>query len=79
MLASLADNAAVRILRERSGDELRKLVASLPTEGNLAHLIVAEAITEALEEFRAANGPTRKDQPACLRRQDQHMQASMAA
>ena len=42
--------AAVRILCELSGDELRKLATSRPAAGDLAHLIVAEAITEALLE-----------------------------
>ena len=71
--------AAVRILRELSGDELRKYATSRPAAGDLAHLIVVEAITEALEELRAATGPTRMDRPARLRRRDQRMQASVTA
>ena len=60
MIASLADldsldAAAFRasvtlMLRSLSGESLRRLAASWPTERSLAELIVAEAIAEALAE-----------------------------
>jgi hypothetical protein len=66
MLASLADDdaadpilAAIRALRELSGDELRKLATSRPADGDLAALIVAEAIAETLEESRSPTGKSR--------------------
>jgi hypothetical protein len=55
---------AVRLLRELSGDELRRLAASRPAGDDRAHAIVADAITEALEASRAAMGPTGKQRPA---------------
>jgi hypothetical protein len=65
---------AVRLLRELSGDELRRLAASRPAGDDRAQGIVADAITEALEASRAAMGPTRKDRPARLHRRQQRAQ-----
>ena len=79
MITALADgdvaNAAgfrdvvARMLRGLSGDALRRLAASWPTEGEVCDLIIAEAIAEALDERSAADGPARQGRSPWLGRQ----------
>ena len=66
------------MVRGLSADALRRLATSWPTEGNLADLIVTEAIAAALEEHGARAAPANSVRLSSRRRQDPNQQAKAA-
>jgi hypothetical protein len=67
------------MLRSLSGDALRRLAASWPTERSLAELIVAEAIAEALAAREGAEVPACGGTLLPFGRHDWHLLARAAA
>ena len=66
------------MVRGLSADALRRLATSWPTEGNLADLIVTEAIAAALEEHGARAAPANGVRLSWRRRHNPNQQAKAA-
>ena len=66
------------MVRDLSADALGRLATSWPTEGNLADLIVTEAIAAALEQHGARPAPANSVRLSSRCRHDPKQQANAA-